>query len=100
MLRLFGPTRVSGGSGPRLPRAAFLAVALLDLAPSRVMTREALAARLWEGAAAVKANASLRQSVSRIRIWEEQTGRMIEVVDSTGGAPVHKYGFGRGGGRR
>ena len=40
----------------RLPRAAFLAVALLDLAPSRVMTRETLAARLWEGAPAAKAN--------------------------------------------
>ncbi len=25
--------------------------------------------------------------------WEEQTGRMIEVVDSTGGAPVQRYGF-------
>ena len=65
MLRLFGPTRVSEGSGPRLPRAAFLAVALLDLAPSRVMTRETLAAKLWEGAPAVRASASLRQLVSR-----------------------------------
>jgi hypothetical protein len=25
--------------------------------------------------------------------WEEQTGHMIEVVDSTGNAPVHRYGF-------
>ena len=65
MLRLLGPTRVTGGSGPRLPRAAFLAVALLDLAPSRVMTREALAAKLWEGAPAVRASANLRQLVSR-----------------------------------
>jgi DNA-binding SARP family transcriptional activator len=71
MLRLFGPTRVAGGDGQRLPRAAFLAVALLDLAPSRVMTREALAARLWEGAPAVKANASLRTLVSRIKAWEQ-----------------------------
>ena len=77
MLRLFGPTRVSGGSGPRLPRAAFLAVALLDLAPSRVMTREALAARLWEGAPAVRANASLRQLVARIRSWEQGDGRAV-----------------------
>jgi DNA-binding SARP family transcriptional activator len=77
MLRLFGPTRVSGGSGPRLPRAAFLAVAFLDLAPSRVMTREALAARLWEGAPAVKANASLRTLVSRIKTWEQETGRSV-----------------------
>ena len=71
MLRLFGPTRVTGGSGPRLPRAAFLAVGLLDLAPSRVMTREALAASLWEGAPAARASASLRQLVSRIKTWEE-----------------------------
>ncbi len=77
MLRLFGPTRVSGGSGPRLPRAAFLAVALLDLAPSRVMTRETLAAKLWEGAPAVRASASLRQLVSRIRAWEQVDGRSI-----------------------
>jgi DNA-binding SARP family transcriptional activator/tetratricopeptide (TPR) repeat protein len=77
MLRLFGPTRVSGESGPRLPRAAFLAIALLDLAPSRVMTREALAARLWEGAPSARANASLRQLVSRIRSWEEGTGRSV-----------------------
>ena len=77
MLRLFGPTRFAGGSGQRLPRAAFLAVALLDLAPSRVMTREALAARLWEGAPAVRANASLRTLVSRIRSWEQGTGRSV-----------------------
>ncbi len=77
MLRLFGPTRVSGGTGPRLPRAAFLAVALLDLAPSRVMTREALAAKLWEGAPAVRASASLRQLVARIRAWEQGDGRTI-----------------------
>ena len=77
MLRLFGPTRVIGGSGQRLPRAAFLAVALLDLAPSRVMTREALAARLWEGAPAVKANASLRTLVSRIRAWEQGTSDTV-----------------------
>jgi hypothetical protein len=29
-----------------------------------------------------------------IRKWEAQSGQMIEVVDSTGNAPVHKYGFG------
>lgn len=77
MLRLFGPTRVSGGTGPRLPRAAFLAVALLDLAPSRVMTREALAARLWEGAPAVRANANLRQLIARIRAWEQGAGHSV-----------------------
>ena len=77
MLRLFGPTRVTGISGPRLPRAAFLAVAVLDLSPSRVMTREALAARLWEGAPTVKANASLRTLVSRIRAWEQNSGRSV-----------------------
>lgn len=82
MLRLFGPTRVSGEAGPRLPRAAFLAVALLDLAPSRVMTREALAARLWEGAPAARANASLRQLVSRIRTWEQGTSRSVLRVNA------------------
>lgn len=30
-----------------------------------------------------------------LRKWEEQTGHMIDIVDSTGGAPVHKYGFGK-----
>jgi DNA-binding SARP family transcriptional activator len=77
MLRLFGPTRVSGGNGPRLPRAAFLAVALLDLAPSRVMTREALAAKLWEGAPPVRSSANLRTLVARIRAWEQGTGRSV-----------------------
>lgn len=80
MLRLFGPTRVSGGTGPRLPRAAFLAVALLDLAPSRVMTRETLAAKLWEGAPAVRASANLRQLIARIRAWEQGDGRTIVKV--------------------
>ena len=28
-----------------------------------------------------------------LRKWEQQTGRQIEVVDSTGGLPVHQYGF-------
>jgi DNA-binding SARP family transcriptional activator/tetratricopeptide (TPR) repeat protein len=54
-----------------------LAVALLDLAPSRVMTREALAAKLWEGAPAVRASANLRQLVSRIRAWEQDAGHTV-----------------------
>ena len=29
-----------------------------------------------------------------LRKWEEQTGHLIEVMDSTGGAPVSQYGFG------
>ena len=77
MLRLFGPTRVTGGTGPRLPRAAFLAVALLDLAPSRVMTREALAAKLWDSVPTARASANLRTLVSRIKTWEQETGRTI-----------------------
>lgn len=77
MLRLFGPMRVSGTSGPRLPRAAFLAVALLDLAPSRVMTREALAARLWEAATPPRASAALRTLVARIRTWELRAGIVV-----------------------
>lgn len=28
-----------------------------------------------------------------LRKWEQQTGRMIEVVDSNGGLPVYRYGF-------
>jgi hypothetical protein len=28
-----------------------------------------------------------------LKKWEKQTGRMIEVVDSTGGMPVNQYGF-------
>lgn len=30
-----------------------------------------------------------------LRKWEQQSGREIEIVDSTGDAPVHSYGFGR-----
>lgn len=30
-----------------------------------------------------------------LRKWEEQTGHMIDQVDSTGGAPVHRHGFGK-----
>src|SRR5689334_18722791 len=82
MLRLLGPTRVTGGSGPRLPRAAFLAVGLVDLAPSRVMTREALAASLWEGAPASRASANLRQLVARIRAWEEGAGHPVLKVNA------------------
>jgi DNA-binding SARP family transcriptional activator len=52
-------------------------VALLDLAPSRVMTREALAAKLWEGAPTVRANANLRQLIARIRAWEEGAGHPV-----------------------
>jgi DNA-binding SARP family transcriptional activator len=74
MLRLLGPTRVSGGTGQGLPQAAFLAVAMLDLAPGRTLTREALAGRLWETASAKKANASLRTLIKRIKVWEQQAG--------------------------
>jgi DNA-binding SARP family transcriptional activator/tetratricopeptide (TPR) repeat protein len=82
MLRLFGPSRVSAIAGPRLPRAAFLAVALLDLTPSRHMTREVLAAKLWDGATASKANTNLRQLLSRIRIWEQATGQSVLATSS------------------
>lgn len=30
-----------------------------------------------------------------LKKWEDQTGRMIEVVDSNGNVPVHRYGFGK-----
>lgn len=77
MLRLFGPTRISGRSESRLPRAAFLAVALLDLAPSRALTREALAGKLWEGALPSRASANLRQLISRIRAWEIDAAQTV-----------------------
>jgi DNA-binding SARP family transcriptional activator/tetratricopeptide (TPR) repeat protein len=77
MLRLFGPTRVSGIAEPRLPRSAFVAVALLDLTASRHMTREELAARLWEGAAAARASNNFRQLLARIRAWEQATGQVV-----------------------
>lgn len=83
MLRLLGPARVSGSSGPRLPRAAFLAVALLDLAPGRTMTREELASRLQDGGTSAKAAAYLRTLVSRIRDWEEATGLTIATITPT-----------------
>ncbi len=77
MLRLFGPTRVSGMVAPRLPRSAFVAVALLDLTPARHMTREELAARLWEGAAPARAGNNFRQMLARIRAWEQATGQVV-----------------------
>ncbi len=77
MLRLFGPTRVSGVTGQGLPQAAFLAVAMLDLAPGRTLAREVLAARLWEGATATKASASLRTLIKRIRDWEQANGTSL-----------------------
>ncbi len=41
---------------------------------------------------------SLNQPIleKALKKWEQQSGRRIEVVDSTGNAPVHQYGFGRG----
>lgn len=84
MLRLLGPTRVAGMAGQRLPQAAFLAVAMLDLAPGRTLTREALAARLWEGAPPGKANGSLRTLIKRIRDWELANG--VSVLEAT---PTH-----------
>src|SRR5690606_16547852 len=83
MLRLLGPPRVSGERGPRLPRAAFLAVALIDLAPGRLLPREVLAARLWEGATPSRAANNLRQLVARIRAWEKETGQTIALVTTT-----------------
>ncbi len=89
MLRLFGPTRVSGIVEPRLPRGAFLAVALLDLTASRHMTREALAARLWEGAASGRAGNNFRQLLARVRAWEQATG---QAVVRTAGRTVSRDG--------
>lgn len=74
MLRLLGPTRVSGVTGQGLPQAAFLAAAMLDLAPGRTLTREALAGRLWETATAKKASGSLRSLIKRIKVWEQKVG--------------------------
>ncbi len=39
---------------------------------------------------------SLNQPIleKALQKWEMQSGHMIEVVDSTGSAPVHQYGFG------
>ena len=89
MLRLLGPTRVSGGTGRGLPQAAFLAVAMLDLAPGRTLTREAIAARLWEGAPASKASASLRTLIKRLRDWEQGTGVSVLHVTPTALARDH-----------
>lgn len=83
MLRLLGPTRVSWGTGRGLPQAAFLAVAILDLTPGHTLTREALAARLWEGAPANKASASLRTLIKRIRDWEQAASVSLLQVAST-----------------
>lgn len=35
-----------------------------------------------------------------LKKWEKQTGRRIEIVDSTGGAPVQQYGFAKPGAKR
>ena len=83
MLRLLGPARVSGAGTAHLPRTAFLAAALIDLAPGRLLSREVLAARLWDGASPSRAASNLRQLVSRIRAWEAATGLSAFAVTST-----------------
>ncbi len=40
---------------------------------------------------------SLNQPIleKALQKWEQQTGHMIDVVDSTGNVPVHRHGFGK-----
>lgn len=83
MLRLLGAPRVTGSDGQGLPRAAFLAVALLDLAPGRTLTREALAAHLRDGGGPSRSANYLRQLIARIRNWERETGQSLATITPT-----------------
>jgi DNA-binding SARP family transcriptional activator/tetratricopeptide (TPR) repeat protein len=80
MLRLLGPPAVAGRGATELPRKAFLIAAMLDLAPSRRLTREAIAARLWEGAGG-DTSGGLRQLLLRTRRWEVASGLTLLRAD-------------------
>lgn len=80
MLRLLGPPAVAGRAATELPRKAFLIAAMLDLAPSRRMTREAIAARLWEGSGG-DTSGGLRQLLLRTRRWEIASGLTLLRAD-------------------
>lgn len=81
MLRVFGPPGVSGDPGLKLKRMTFVAAAMLDLLPSRELSRDALAARLWPASPGPAAANSLRQVISAVRAWEKATGRTLFVAD-------------------
>lgn len=77
MLRLLGPARVVGTSGRALSRTAFVAAAIIDLAPGRQINRADLAARLWEDADAGRAAGNLRQMLAVVRQWEKASATPV-----------------------
>jgi DNA-binding SARP family transcriptional activator len=82
VLRLLGPPGIYRRGAGDLPRKAFLIAAMLDLSPARRMTREAVAARLWDGAEG-DTNAGLRQLLLRTRRWEAASELPILKADRT-----------------
>jgi DNA-binding SARP family transcriptional activator len=60
---------------------AFVAAALLDLDPSRLMRRTAIAEKLWENAATRAANGNLRQLIKRVRSWQVRAGVTLIEAD-------------------
>ena len=82
VLRLLGPPGIFRRGAGDLPRKAFLVVAMLDLSPSRRMTREAVATRLWEGSDG-DTSAGLRQLLLRTRRWEAANDLPLVKVDRT-----------------
>lgn len=81
MLRLFGPARVTGFIGSRPPRMAFVAAAMLDLAPGRSLDRRALAQALWPGHEPQRASGNLREMLSRTAAWQEDSGLAVFRAD-------------------
>ena len=80
LVRVFGPARIGKLDIAGLPRRAFLLVALLDLAPSRTMSREAAATSLRPELAPGAAAGDLRQLLRRVRGWEAESG--ISLIQS------------------
>ncbi len=99
LVRLLGPARVGKHDIGGLPRKAFLLIALLDLEPSRTMSREAAATSLRPELAPGAAASDLRQLLRRVRQWEEESGialihadrRMLWRDDSTAGSDLNAF---------
>ncbi|HWA18980.1 MAG TPA: tetratricopeptide repeat protein [Devosia sp.] len=75
MLRLLGvPGAIGpGGPAPRLSDKTYALVALIDLKHAGRVDRHVVAQELWEDKDAAAAQANLRNLLSRLRRWEQET---------------------------
>ncbi len=83
MLRLFGYPQLDGpAAGPKLPGAAYIAVARLDSSPGRRIPRSELATWLYPGATGPGAYANLRQMLKSCRAFEASAGVAVFAADT------------------